>query len=124
MGWRDVLGVARSIPDPHPQYSHNSQKSDGWGISANIANSISIDDDYEERAAIIEHDGGIPREWAEGFARLDPARPPAGLTLQRWHTVIEAIGIFLDKWAGEAVAKGWGRLIFSVSTQFVRKSPG
>src|SRR5690348_1085418 len=25
-----------------------------------------------ERAAIVEHDGAIPREWAEGFARLDP----------------------------------------------------
>jgi hypothetical protein len=25
-----------------------------------------------KRAAIIEHDGKIPREWAEGFARLDP----------------------------------------------------
>ena len=31
----------------------------------------------EERAAIVEHDGNIPRAWAEGFARLDPDRPPA-----------------------------------------------
>jgi hypothetical protein len=29
-----------------------------------------------ERAAIVEHDGAIPRAWAEGFARLDPNRPP------------------------------------------------
>ena len=28
----------------------------------------------EERAAIVEHDRGIPRAWAEGFARL--AGPP------------------------------------------------
>jgi hypothetical protein len=26
-------------------------------------------DSAEERAAIVEHDGGIPRAWAEGFAR-------------------------------------------------------
>ena len=25
-----------------------------------------------ERAAIVEYDGGLPRAWAEGFARLDP----------------------------------------------------
>lgn len=31
----------------------------------------------EERAAIVEHDGNIPRAWAEGFARLDPDRRPA-----------------------------------------------
>ena len=29
-----------------------------------------------ERAAIVEHDGAIRREWAEGFACLDPDRPP------------------------------------------------
>ena len=29
----------------------------------------------EERVAIVEHDGGIPREWVEGFAQLDPDRP-------------------------------------------------
>jgi hypothetical protein len=26
----------------------------------------------EERAAIVEYGGGIPRTWVEGFARLDP----------------------------------------------------
>src|SRR5271169_2391335 len=36
----------------------------------------------EERAAIIEFDGGIPRDWAEGFARLDRDRPPVGVPLR------------------------------------------
>jgi hypothetical protein len=61
----------------------------------------------EERAAIVEHDGGIPRAWAEGFARLDPDRPPAGVPLRRWRAVIDAIGTFLDRWAAEAAALGW-----------------
>jgi hypothetical protein len=39
----------------------------------------------EERAAIVEHDGKIPCEWAEGFARLDPDRPPVDVPLKRWH---------------------------------------
>jgi len=37
---------------------------------------------HEERAAIIEHDGGVPRAWAEALARLDPTRPPAGMPLE------------------------------------------
>lgn len=60
-----------------------------------------------ERAAIVEHDGKIPRVWAEGFARLDPDRPPAGVPLRRWRAVIDAIGTFLDRWAAEAAALGW-----------------
>jgi hypothetical protein len=60
-------------------------------------------DAEEERAAIV----GVPREWAEGFARLDPDRPPAGVPLRRWQAVIDAIGTFLDRWAAEAVARGW-----------------
>jgi hypothetical protein len=31
-------------------------------------------DAQEERAAIVEYDGGVPRPWAEALARLDPAR--------------------------------------------------
>ncbi len=61
----------------------------------------------EERAAIVEHDGDIPHEWAEGFARLDPDRPPAGVPLRRWRAIIDAIGMFLDRWAAEAAALGW-----------------
>src|SRR5690348_15488396 len=34
------------------------------------------DETEEERAAIIEYDGGVPRAWAEALARLDPANPP------------------------------------------------
>jgi hypothetical protein len=30
----------------------------------------------EERAAIIEYDGGAPRTWAEALAHLDASRPP------------------------------------------------
>lgn len=60
-----------------------------------------------ERAAIAKYDGKIPRVWAEGFARLDPDRPPAGVPLRRWRAVIDAIGTFLDRWAAEAAALGW-----------------
>jgi hypothetical protein len=40
-------------------------------------------DANEERAAIIEYDGGAPRAWAEALARLDPNKPPSGIRPSR-----------------------------------------
>ena len=54
------------------------------------------DDFDEERAAIIEFDGRIPRPWAEAFARLDPERPPDGVAGQQWRQYVDDIGGFLD----------------------------
>jgi hypothetical protein len=50
----------------------------------------------EERAAIVEYDGDIPRAWAEGFARLDPRRPPADVPPRRWLRFVDDVGLFLD----------------------------
>jgi hypothetical protein len=65
-------------------------------------------DTEEERAAIVEHEGKIPREWAEGFARLDPNRPPGDVPLSRWQRFVDDAGLFLDRWASYAAALGWG----------------
>jgi hypothetical protein len=63
---------------------------------------------HEERSAIIEFDGGAPREWAEGLARLDPARPPADVPPRRWLQFLNDCGHFLDSgWADKAAALGW-----------------
>jgi hypothetical protein len=65
----------------------------------------------EERAAIAEYDGGIPREWAEGFARLDHDRPPADLSPRRWHRFVDDVGLFLDNpFCAIAAGLGWGPL--------------
>jgi hypothetical protein len=79
-------------------------------ISANSAGvrDVSWHDDHEERAAIIEHDGKIPREWAEGFARLDADRPPGDVPLKRWRRFVDDVGLFLNRWAAHAAALGWG----------------
>jgi hypothetical protein len=62
-----------------------------------------------ERAAIVEHDGVIPREWAEGFARLDPDRPPGDVRPQRWLRFVDDVGLFLDSpFCASAAALGWG----------------
>lgn len=63
----------------------------------------------EERAAIVEHDGAIPRAWAEGFARLDPDRPPGDVPPRRWQRFVDDVGLFLDSpFCAVATALGWG----------------
>jgi hypothetical protein len=47
----------------------------------------------DERAAIVEYDGDAPREWAEGFAGLDPDRPPGDMQPRRWLQFIKDIGL-------------------------------
>ena len=62
-----------------------------------------------ERAAIVEHDGLIPREWAEGFARLDPNRPPGDVPPNRWQRFVDDAGVFFDgPFCAVAAALGWG----------------
>jgi hypothetical protein len=68
-------------------------------------------DAEEERAAIIEYDGGAPRDWAEALARLDPSKPPRGVRLERWSRFVDDCALFLDAgWAERAAALGWGPL--------------
>jgi hypothetical protein len=68
-------------------------------------------DAQEERAAIVEYDGGAPRAWAEGFARLDPNDPPHDVPARGWLRFVDACGRFLDGgWAERAAALGWGPL--------------
>jgi hypothetical protein len=68
-------------------------------------------DANEERAAIVEYDGGVPRAWAEGLARLDPNKPPGDAPTRRWQRFIDDCGRFLDSgWASRAAELGWGPL--------------
>lgn len=63
----------------------------------------------EERAGIVEHNGYIPRVWAEGFARLDPERPPSDVPPERWQRFVDDVGLFLDSpFRALAAALGWG----------------
>ena len=66
-------------------------------------------DDLDERVAIIVEGSGAPVEWAAGFARLDPDRPPADVPLGRWLRFVNDVGTFLDGgFAEQAAALGWG----------------
>jgi hypothetical protein len=63
--------------------------------------------DFDERAAIIEYGAGVPREWAEGFARLCTMPPHPDFTETAWQQLINDAGRFLDRWAVQVAAMGW-----------------
>jgi hypothetical protein len=64
-----------------------------------------------ENAAIVKYNGKAPRNWVEGFARLDPNRALADVPLRRWVTFISDCGRFLGGgFAAQAEALGWGLL--------------
>jgi hypothetical protein len=60
--------------------------------------------DFEERAAIIEFDGGAPREWAEQFAALLVSRRPANVADDDWRIFVDACGAMVDALPSRAAA--------------------
>jgi hypothetical protein len=98
-----VQNVQNSPPVPtfehSEQFEQRGKSADSWT------------DADDERAAIIEHDGGVPRAWAEALARLDPTGPPAGVPLTDWNRLIDAgCRLVDDGWHKQANALGWGPL--------------
>jgi len=53
--------------------------------------------DYGERAAISEFDGGLSRDHAEQLAALEAMPCPDGVTEQQRNIVIHAAARFLDR---------------------------
>ncbi len=66
-----------------------------------------LPDDFEERAAILEYKAGLPRDWAEAFARHLVAGPPGDFLATRWHAAIDGALRFTDEWGKEAYRLGW-----------------
>lgn len=52
-----------------------------------------------------------PRGWRDGLARLDRWTPPCeGFRSGEWETVHRAVSHFMDHYAAEAAARGWGAI--------------
>lgn len=62
---------------------------------------------FAGRVATIGEGSGVPEEWAEGLARLDPACPPLDVPAKRWSRFVDDCGRFLDDWAARAADLGW-----------------
>ncbi|MBF0583608.1 MAG: hypothetical protein HQL80_05145 [Magnetococcales bacterium] len=65
------------------------------------------DDDFSERAAIVEFCGGVPRQWAEGLATICTMPRPSDFTPRQWTAIVNAAGAFADRWAVTAAKVGW-----------------
>ncbi|MBF0111052.1 MAG: hypothetical protein HQL76_17950, partial [Magnetococcales bacterium] len=81
-----------------------SERDSGHQTESSLACGCEV---FEERAAIIEHEGGIPREWAEGMALLLVMPRPQDIPLARWHKVLRAVGVFIERHGKEVDRLGW-----------------
>jgi hypothetical protein len=64
-------------------------------------------EEWEERAAHLEYDAGLPRSWAEPFARILCGEPPGDFSPGHWQAVVDGGLRFADQWAAKALAMGW-----------------
>jgi hypothetical protein len=64
-------------------------------------------DDFEERAAICEYDGGLPRTVVEGLARLESRPALQRFSERRRQAIIDGAARFADVWAAKALSLGW-----------------
>ena len=79
---------------------------------------IRATENFEERAALVEYGADVPREWAEGFARLTVEPPPDGISIETWSAVVDDAARFLDDWGRKAAALGWSATdVFGLSIQ-------
>ena len=60
--------------------------------------------------ALLAHKATIPADWIAGVARLTNMTAPAGVSTDRWATLVADAGGFLDRWAAQAVRLGWETL--------------
>jgi hypothetical protein len=64
-----------------------------------------------DRAPLLGHEKNESlRSWTDGFAALSRMPAPSGFSSQRWGRIINATGIFLDRWGTEAVQCRWSDL--------------
>jgi hypothetical protein len=95
----EIMLLLRPAGDGHSAESTGFDRSDTSAAA----------DAFEERAALVEFDSGIPRAWAEGFAALQCAKAPAWAALRpgMWADLVNATGRFLDAWGRQAAELGW-----------------
>lgn len=97
-------GAAAKVANPAKEFESANDK---LAYLAKLADPTPLETNFTERAAIIEFDASIPREWAEGFALLQCMERPPNVPEERWLQVIDDAGRFLDSWGAKLAALGW-----------------
>ena len=71
---------------------------------------------FDERAGIIEFDGGAPRAWAEALAQLDPASPPCDIPPNGGCASLTTADVSSTTAGPHARLSGWGPSICLAAT--------
>src|SRR4051812_664163 len=81
-----VLGAGdqKSTTDQHLSGAGTSGTTGTTDVEVTSAN-----ENFEERAALVEYGTDVPRDWAEGLARLAVAPPPAGFSPETWWAIVD-----------------------------------
>jgi len=110
----DTVPEAGAMPDTVSHSVHCVTGADGGRAANPPADpeqlTVVDTDELDERAALIEFGANVPRRWAEGYAALCSMTPPAGFSSERWARIVDAAGVFLDRWAADAIRCGWSDL--------------
>ncbi|MBF0131163.1 MAG: hypothetical protein HQL75_01075 [Magnetococcales bacterium] len=109
---RLLQGVATGTPNPPPGRPTTFLQEPGTPTpdSHNQAEESLImtgEDAFQERSSIIESEGRIPRDWAEGLARIATMDRPNDIPPRRWEMIVKTAAIFAERWAAEASRLGW-----------------
>lgn len=93
------------------------------GLAVGQLNDQNADPLYDEveRAAIMEWSGGMPKDWAEGFARLNPDEPPDGLSKPDWAARLDWALSMTDVHGQSLSGLGWTfEALFSFGETWLR----
>ena len=64
-----------------------------------------------EHNKLVDRADNGPKDWTEGFARLDPFAAPGDVPPMRWRRFVDDVRRFLDgPFCANAAALGWGAL--------------
>ena len=66
-----------------------------------------MSDAFDERSAILEHDGKLPRDWAEALARLDTASTPPAYAADQWRRLVADAFALIGAWLHRIEANDW-----------------
>jgi hypothetical protein len=64
-------------------------------------------EEFSERAAIIEYDGGFPRPFAGGLAAILTAGRPLDMPVAKWIQFQTDAALLYDRWGCRALELGW-----------------
>ncbi|HYD86788.1 MAG TPA: hypothetical protein VEA80_04890 [Vitreimonas sp.] len=80
-------------------------------------------DDYaqEERAAIAQHEGGLPQSWAVALAAIERGPRPHGVSERDWRAFVNVAWERADAFGAELAANGWTfEEVFGVGEHWAR----